>query len=160
MPLTITRACAISLALFAIAQAPSVSAEAVIKFCDIDTEDACMLAALKNRSSATVLSVDIVQKHIHREKGSCTGEERKITRNMTGGWNNGKQLRIHVYEHCRYKVTFNTTGTCSGDKTGQFSAENLENKRRQMTLDGACGSLSTRTSRAENIDHDAGEPDS
>ena len=133
-------------------------AEAALKFCDIDTVKKCMVAALKNRSTATVLSTEVTQKHGTKDGYHCERDVRNITRNMTGGGNSGMQLRIHVHPSCRYEVKFNTTAGCGGDKIGQLSSNNLKNRRRQMKLVGACGTLKTKTGRADDIDHNAGDP--
>ena len=139
-----------------IAHAPPVMAEALTKFCDIDTDKSCVIGFIKNRSSATVMSVDITQKGKH----GCEKDERHFDMNLYGGWNEGRTFRTHLSALCRYEVKFNTTHGCTGHKRGTFSRQNLENRRHQLNLTGGCATLDTETVRSPFHHYDLGQPDS
>lgn len=156
MGLSLVRTLAIAFSLIFIAPTPSAFANAVLKFCDIDTETGCVVAFIKNRSSADVMSVDVTQKARH----GCEKRSRKIRRNLSGGANEGTRLRIHVRQSCRYDVKFNAQNGCAGHKAGTFSRKNLKNRRRQINLHGPCRFLQTQTVRPPFYNRDVGQPDS
>ena len=131
------------------------AAEIRAKFCNIDYDETCVTGFIKNRSSATVISVDITQKGKH----GCEKVEHHVKTNLAGLGNRGQLFKAHLSESCRYEIKFNTTQGCTGHKRGTFSRKNLENRAHELSLDGDCGSLYTATGRSPYHHYDYGQPD-
>ena len=138
-----------------VSQAFPASAEVRAKFCDIDRDKSCVTGFIKNRSSATVISVDITQKGKH----GCEKDQEHVDTNLAGMNNQGQSFKAHLSDSCRYEIKFNTTKGCKGHKRGTFSRKNLENRAHELSLDGDCGSLYTATGRVLYHHYDYGQPD-
>ena len=113
--------------------------------------DACTTVYVENNASVTVLSVNITQE---QGDGSCDGGVKKmVTRNRAGGTNidPGQAFRFSANSICKYKVSFNTTKGCAGDKTTHIRPSDFAKARDVVKLQNACGTLNARVSATRQV---------
>lgn len=128
---------------------PMASAQA--GFCD--GGDDCQTVQIKNSSSTTVISVNVTQQSTD---GACGVDKRHYKENlsdMVGGPVGmvGESFSIGMLTTCKYKVKFNTTKGCKGDKVSHLKPKNFRNGKNGVKLDGACGTLKTRNYNKKNV---------
>ncbi len=105
----------------------------------------CVKVYVFNAAAATVTSVKIKQQS---GPNNCeSGEEKKITGNLSGGALGmpGDDSWFTVDPRCKYKIVFKTTSGCTGDKTTHFYPDDLVKENFGARLTGYCGTLKTKT---------------
>ncbi|MEP1143657.1 MAG: hypothetical protein ABJH52_08055 [Henriciella sp.] len=113
----------------------------------------CQTVQIKNSSSTTVISVNVTQQSTD---GACEVDKRHYKENlsdMVGGSVGmvGESFSIGMLTTCKYKVKFNTTKGCKGDKVSHLSPKNFRDGKNGVKLDGACGTLKTRNYNKKNV---------
>lgn len=121
---------------------------AAADFCQLD-EPNCVKLYVKNVSSTTVKSVKITQEQ--GDKSCQAGVTKTIKQNLTGGTDvaPGEKVKFYADKTCKYKVKFKTTKGCTGDKTTHFNSADFLSRNNVAQLNGACGTLKTKTTFAE-----------
>jgi len=112
----------------------------LVSMCSPNTK--CYRVEIKNVSSATVMSTDIIR---NSTDGACEKTSIKVKQNSTG--NNSvpnKEVAPYIYadlsSKCAYEVKYNVTNGCTGDTRARIKAGKQPSK---ILLDKHCGTLAT-----------------
>lgn len=97
---------------------------------------ACSKMVLRSRASVVTTNTKITQESTN---GSCIAETRTLKRNLS---KSGANATVNIDPTCQYKVKFNTTSGCTGDKTAHMRPDDLESVT-GIELRGGCGTLKT-----------------
>lgn len=97
---------------------------------------ACNKMVLRSRASVITTNTKITQESTN---GTCTEETRTLKRNLSKA---GANAAVNIDPTCQYKVKFNTTKGCTGDKTAHMRPGDLESVT-GIELRGGCGTLKT-----------------
>ncbi|MBI1182507.1 MAG: hypothetical protein GC201_18345 [Alphaproteobacteria bacterium] len=116
---------------------------AAVAFCNKSTSKTCLTAYVQNSASVTVTSIDIDQEK--GASGTCDPVRKRVDRTVLGGTDldPGQQFRVSVDSSCEYKISFNTTKGCTGDKVAHLRKRHFDEQRNYVKMRGACGSLET-----------------
>ena len=102
----------------------------------------CYTVDIKNVSSATVMSTDVIR---NSTDGKCEKDKVKVKSNDTG--NNAvpnKEVTPYIIaklnSKCAYEIKFNVTNGCTGDTRARIKAGK---KPIRVSLDKNCGTLKT-----------------
>jgi len=98
---------------------------------------ACDRMTIRSRASVAVLKTNITQQSTD---GACENIEKVLKRNLS---QSGAQAVVNFDPNCKYKVRFNTTSGCIGDKTAYMKVGQIEDYD-GIELKGGCGTLKAR----------------
>lgn len=96
----------------------------------------CKPGDISNESAAVVTAVTVTQLN----DDACAAVKKRHTKNL-------KTLDLLLKPACTYKVTFETTKGCTGDKVGKITPDNIANGRTRLDLVGGCGTLQVKQTK-------------
>ena len=100
---------------------------------------------LQNSASVTVTSVRVKQKDT---SNNCPEDDRKIKENLSGTVSlGGASYDVKLRDECDYRIKFNTTSGCTGDKEVNY---NEDDTHTLVKLSKGCGSLQADKRDAED----------
>ena len=135
---------AIGFAVAVLVCVPVAAAVAQVKenFCVDD--GSCRTVKVQNGSGATVLSVKVSQKD---SSNNCPKDSRLVKKNLSGTISiGGANYDVKLRDECDYRIKFNTTSGCTGDKAVNY---NEDDTQKVVKLSGGCGSLKAAKRDAE-----------
>lgn len=117
-------------------------ASANTDFCG-DIED-CREIQVKSSATVVVESVTVTQQPTD---GACEKDQRKFTKNLLAVQGKNfvpSKFKFYANPNCKYRIRYNTTAGCAGQKSGLMTLSKFERHLRYVELKHACGTLKVR----------------